>query len=117
MISGGQNRNGYLDSTEIFDPKINSFVPFKDLPVKRRYHDVVAISDSKAILLGCLESCHSTHIFDANDENWTEGPTLSTAREDAFAGLVTFKNGTKAVLVVGGKDENSSEFLHLDSDR
>ena len=109
-ITGGTNSNGHHSSTEIFNSSNNSFGKYIDLPVEGWYHEIIKISDKTSMLIGGQKK--DTYYFDG--QLWTNGPNLIRGRYGSQAGLVTFPNGTKMVLVVGGFTKQTTEFLNLD---
>ena len=46
---------------------------------------------------------------------WSSLPPMPTSRREFQAGLVTFPNGDKGILAVGGENVKSVEFLNLDT--
>ena len=46
---------------------------------------------------------------------WSQLPSIPTARDRSQAGLVTYPNGAKGVLVAGGTGTTSVEFLNLET--
>ena len=113
-ISGGSSSYGIHTSTELFNNGSNSFVTFADLPGARNYHNLVAMDDNKAILLGGKDYNKYTFIFNGT---WNFGPILSKGRRQSHAGQVTFKNGTRMIVAASGMLETTTEFLNVDGDR
>ena len=115
-VTGGYNSNdGYLASTEILSE--SSFAPYADMPVPRGYHNLVNMDEDRVMLLGGQARYVETFIYDANNGTWSNGPNLKSGRYSSQAGLVTFTNGSKAVMVAGGFPHiRTSEYLMLDGD-
>ena len=114
-ISGGYD---LLTSTEVLDSDSDTFVSYKDLPEGREQHNLVNINSSVVMMLGGADSYHAdTYIFNAavDGGTWIVGESLLVGRMKCQAGLVTLKNGTRAVVVAGGVDERTTEFFNLDT--
>ena len=104
----------YLKSTEVYDYVTSDFAPFMDLPAPRDFHNLVKINESFIMLLGGQEAFNETFLFDVNARIWTQGPSMLNGRRFTQAGLVTFDNGTKVVIVTGGQGLQSTEVLNLE---
>ena len=114
-ITGGENSNGGLATTELFDSGRNSFVPFVNLPEERYYHNLISIDDNRSMILGGQDPYQDTFIF--NGVSWQEGPMLSRERWISQAGLITFQNGTQIILAAGGRYDQTTEFLNVEDDK
>ena len=114
-ITGGRNPTGYLSSTELFNYVNESFSNYIELPAQLDVHNLIPYDNSFVMLLGGQLITNKTFIFDANDATWRDGPSLQHARYHCQAGLTTYANGTKTIIVAGGGNETTTEILNLDT--
>ena len=112
LISGSSQSTS---STELFNTGNETFSYYINLPVARNQHNLVSYSSNEVMMLGGEIDITDTYIFNINDETWSDGPSVQTARDTAQAGVITFANGTKAVMVAGGDSTEKSEILDLES--
>ena len=96
------------NTSEIFDTSTKSFRSYVNLPAFRRQHNIIAIDENTAMLLGGTFTKPDTFIF--RDGSWENGTDMQRGRRQCQAGLVTFPNGTKMVAVAGGHRDHSTEF-------
>ena len=103
------------DTTELFTAENDTFNQYIPLPQALNLHNLITYDDSHTLLLGGQLTYSETYIFNMNNNTWSDGPRMLRARDSCQAGLVTFNNGTKAIVAAGGYAfENTTEFLNLD---
>lgn len=107
LIAGGLGVIGgfgaVLNSSDIFDPKTNSFAPDPSMNVARWFATAVSLYDGKVLIVGGAGDhafLSSSELYDPASNSFAVGPSMSTGREDLAATLLP--NG--GVLVVGGFD-------------
>ena len=79
-------------------------------------HNLVPINDTHQVLLGGGSTASDVYLFDWNSEEWTDLPSLNIERRYSQAGLVTYPNGTQAIVIAGGNATKSSEIWIIDSE-
>ena len=80
-------------------------MPGPDLPMALRYHAMVAIINTRSMVIGGenLDYSASTFYYDHNEGEWTTGPNLMQARDSHAAGIVTDEvTDENFVAVTGG---------------
>ena len=135
-ISGGR-RNG-RSSSEYLQLGQNSFKPFVDLPEGMHSHVMIRINESAVLFLGNYPQSKNVYMFDVDLGRFERLPPLKIARTKPFAGvyqllignlkhidcyfhlagLVTYTNGLKKVVVAGGwggQNIQSTEILNLET--
>src|SRR5689334_8750861 len=113
LIAGGENSNGPLNQTEIYDPSDATFSPAGNMNEARADHSATLLADGRVLLIGGRNSSGalaSTEIFDPTTGAFTSGPAMSVARAGHSATL--FGNGQ--VLVVGGDANGTAQLLAAD---
>jgi N-acetylneuraminic acid mutarotase len=102
---GGVESTLILDSTEVYDPKTDSWSTKKPMPAPRQSHDAVLASDGKIYIMGGIESVDSpplddVFIYDPINDSWKQGPSMKFPRA-APAAVATPKG---KIYVIGGTD-------------
>ena len=115
-VTGGGGSTQRL-TTELYDVGSRSFSRYVDLPVSRWLHDIVVMDIDRIMLLGSETPTRDTYIFNKTSEEWTAGPQTSREHDDAFAGKVTYPNGTSAIIIAGGTGDDISDILNLDTEQ
>jgi hypothetical protein len=113
-ITGGNNGNGYLQTSEfvsIGQPSVKG----PDLSYAVAYCCLVGVNSSTALLCGgynggTLNECHYMNL---EDLSWSQGPSMMTKRRLHSCGI--FKSaahqGRNVVIAAGGYNLDSVEFL------
>ena len=115
-VTGGYDGDYSLGTTELFDPVNKTFSSYTNMPEWKSDHNLVNFSPSSTLLVGGQLQDTDTYIYNHIVNRWTDGPSVARAREESHAGLVTFDNGTKAVIVAGGSPGiTSCEILDLET--
>ena len=87
-----------------------------DLPAEKVWHNLVAINNTHQVLLGGQSDTIEVYLFNWDGGEWTQLPSLNAARMYSQAGLVTYPNGTRAIIAAGGRFVLTSEIWVIDSD-
>ena len=114
-VTGTYNQD--IMSTEVYDATTQEFSYSTDLPEKMGFHTLVRINSTHIVVVGNdykAGPSDRTYIYNQETLTFTDGPTQLEARSDCTAGLVTYANQTKAVVVAGGVDSYTSEIWNLD---
>ena len=103
LVVGGHNTmNGYLNSSEIYDPANDDWEMVGDaLSVPRAYHQAVLLTDGQVLVAGGINSngyLSSIDIYDPTTGNWSVGQSMPFAAR--YHTLLTLLSGK--VLVAGG---------------
>ncbi|EPW8903997.1 TPA: hypothetical protein SHT49_002650 [Pseudomonas aeruginosa] len=112
FIEGGDNqRLGYIASTEVFNPKDNTFTAGPVLPTGRAMDTISEIGKDKVLLTGGMKIVDfkqvflkETIVYDAKKNSVAVGPNLITARKQHRAAVL--RDG--AVLLTGGMNDSGS---------
>lgn len=88
---------------------------YLDLPSSMSYHNFFRINSTHAVLTGGVALTRSVYMVNSEIEEFTRLPDIPEENYRFQAGLVTFPNGTKMVVVAGGVKENYCYGLDLDS--
>ncbi|CAF5023551.1 unnamed protein product, partial [Rotaria sp. Silwood1] len=117
LVSGGfgydgYSYRGYLNSTEIYDPKTGTWTKTGNMTIGRRGHTASVLANGKVLVAGGLgydeygqgRTFNSSEIYDPETEIWTMIGDMTVGRYFHTASVLA--NGK--VLVAGGLS-NSSE--------
>jgi hypothetical protein len=118
FVAGGKGDNGALDSTEIFDPKANTWSAGPKLSAPRSNHAAALLKDGMVAVIGGGDSddmglpsgdhvLDTVDLFDPKSGMITDGPKLSTGRE--FFQAAVLADGR--VLVAGGTTSSRDDAL------
>ena len=109
----GSNFASISNTTEQYNDDSRDFVRTEDLPEEMGFHNLVRLNSSHIFVVVNKNtgSLNKTYFYNQDLKTWTDGPQLLTARDKAQAGLVTYPNGTQAIVVAGGRREFTSEIL------
>jgi hypothetical protein len=81
LIAGGNDGNGDLNSTELYDVATNTFAPGPSM-IAARYAGAAALLPNGKVLICCgvafpSGSVSSTEIYDPSANSFSAGPTTS----------------------------------------
>lgn len=110
FIEGGDNEKaGYIASSEIFDPKSNTFFSGPTLPTDRAMDTITRLSDGKVLMAGGMKIIDfkqvflkDTVVYDEKTNTVAAGPQLKSSRKQHKA--VMLADGR--VLFTGGMNES-----------
>src|ERR1051325_9934141 len=113
LIAGGENSNGVLNESEIYDPTTSEFSTAGNLNAARTDHTATLLSDGRVLIAGGRNGAgalNTTEIFDPATGAFASGPNMSVARASQSATL--FADGR--ILFAGGDGNGSAEMLAAD---
>ena len=113
LIAGGENSNGVLNQTEIYDATTDTFSAGSNMNDARVDHTATLLSDGRVLIAGGRSSAgalSTTEIFDPTSGTFSSGPNMSVARAGHSATL--FADGR--ILFAGGDAGGSAEILDRD---
>lgn len=108
LVTGGQAGygRGVTASTELFDPKTESWMPGPSMSAPRYNHRVARLRDGRFLVVGGTAEGHRSlsecELFDPRDGTWK--PTGSLRQARAIFGIAMLPDGR--VLVAGGFASN-----------
>ena len=87
---------------EVYNPRLNYWVPISKLPVKLNASSAVSLNDSLYVIGGCSDSRPSKRVFryEPFNNKWTEAQPMRFAREELCS--VAFED---SIYVFGGEGE------------
>lgn len=101
LLTGGTNSTGLLNSAELFDPAIQSFMPVGSMAVVRVNHTMTLLGNGQVLVVGA-NSSSGVELFDPAAAAFVLTGRLSNARREHTATLL--QNGK--VLIAGGFSED-----------
>ena len=106
----------YQDETEVFDADVGYFNYYEDLPRSAAFHVLTMVNDTHIIFLGGASGTYDdVWMFSRNTRTWTQLPDLPQGKESLQAGVVTYPNGQKKLVVAGGDSDPSTSILDLET--
>ncbi|MBI3756692.1 MAG: hypothetical protein HY267_01820, partial [Deltaproteobacteria bacterium] len=111
LIAGGENTNGTISSTDIFDPANDTFSAGPALSTSRKYHSATLLTDDHVLIAGGQNQgvpLTSTEVFDPTNNALSAGPLLQTPR----SGHSATKLADGRVVVIGGDTTGSVEIFN-----
>jgi N-acetylneuraminic acid mutarotase len=106
FVTGGLNGPNYLSSAEILTAQgWQAKVP--SLPATFGYHCMVEVNSTTVLLIGGIQNgarSRKTFYLRTQDQSWTAGPELKTARNIHSCGRIKKDNASQgtSIIVVGG---------------
>ena len=127
LMTGGQNKDGYLSTVESFDGQTWNLGRFSDMPESIKSHCLVKINNSMLFQIGGFKDSSytdtgKTYFFDIIENQWLPGPDLNQPRHFQSCGVMNWINPNseaeeKIVVVAAGGDIDSPpmkvELLYL----
>src|SRR4029079_3990132 len=83
LIAGGENSNGVLNQTEIYDATTDTFSAGSNMNDARVDHTATLLSDGRVLIAGGRNGAgalSTTEIFDPTAGTFSSGPNMSVAR-------------------------------------
>jgi hypothetical protein len=102
-IAGGENSDGVLISTELYNPATGTFTPTGSLNTAREYHTATVLNNGQVLNAGGKNSngvLDSAELYNPSTATFTLSGSLNTARSQHTATVLN--NGM--VLIAGGVD-------------
>jgi hypothetical protein len=127
LVTGGNN--GFtLPYVEGFNGTGWNEERFSDMMQPVWEHCTVNINSTTLLSIGgtidgtVYDAIPNTYFYNVQDNQWTKGPTLNTARAGSSCGVLNWNNPEtnqmeKVVVVAGGYFSNSVELLFLDGNK
>jgi hypothetical protein len=136
IVSGGRHLDN-LNSVESFNGMDWEQGMFSNMPYKVYQHCLVKINSTTLLSIGGVQSggvantnlyqqeenpslkieVPNTYFYNIQDNQWTEGPTLNTARGGLSCGILNWKNPEtdqfEAIAVAAGGPSDTVELLFL----
>ena len=105
LVAGGSNGNS-LNSTELYDPSLNTWIPLSSMNTARDSHTATLLLNGKVLVAGGILnvsgsnpiSLNSAELYDPSLNTWTTVTSMSTARNSHTATILP----DGKVLVAGG---------------
>src|SRR5688572_217836 len=114
LVVGGENTDGLITQSEIFDPTSGSFSAGANLSGARTDHSATRLPDGRVLIAGgrgAAGALNTTEIFDPATGALASGPAMSVARARHSATL--FANGR--LLIAGGDANGTAEMFDVSS--
>ncbi|HLI51606.1 MAG TPA: kelch repeat-containing protein, partial [Thermomicrobiaceae bacterium] len=111
MVIGGAKQGETLATAELFNPTTNNWYSAAPMTTPRSDASATILPDGRVLMAGGRDNestdqpLASTEIYDPVTNSWSDGPPMTTAREDQAAVLLP----SGEVLVVGGVGPEQSE--------
>ena len=113
----GPSNAQYQRTTEFIDQ--NGSTPGKDLPYSFAYHCMSYMNTTHSILIGGYvdgSPSGKSVIVQMSDFKMTDGPVLNSNKGIYVAcGNFQHSNGTKYIILAGGKSVQATQLLNVDS--
>ena len=110
LIAGGQNADGTLNQTEIYNPTTGTFSASANMNTARADHSATLLPNGHVLIAGGFNGASAvttTEIFDSTTGTFTAGPSMNLARRSHTATLLS----DGRLLIVGGDANGSAEIL------
>lgn len=111
-ITGGYADFEHWSSTESWMSEFNKFDLSWDLPETLQEHNAVKVNVSHVMILGGTGT-KKAWLVDVTNGVWTPLPDERNSRYSSYAGRLITADGDVEVMVVGGKNEKTSEIYSL----
>ena len=108
VIIGGENQEGQVEGSEVYDPNDGTFLLSAKLNIARANHTATKLADGRILVVGGHNrdgSLRSTEVFDSKTNRFDPGPSLLQARSGHTATVLA--NGR--ILIVGGDSNGTAE--------
>ena len=110
LIVGGENANGLIKESEIYDPATHRFLLADNLNAARTEHTATELLDGRILIVGGrgqAQPLRTTEIYDFRTNVFTAGPSLNRPRAGHSA--TTLADGR--ILIAGGHADGSAEIF------
>lgn len=114
LATGGEDRKGFLKTTEILNPQSGRWRMLAPMNERRRSHTATLLFDGRVLVTGGENqrgSLSSTEIWDPRTRSWTLGAPMKKQRSCHTATLLP----DGRVLVVGGRRSLAKESATRDA--
>lgn len=110
LITGGENSEGHVEVSEIYDPNNGTFSTAAKLNISRANHTATRLADGRILIIGGHNrdtSLKSTELFDSANNAFSRGPSLVQPRSGHTATLLA----DGRLLIAGGDTEGTAEIF------
>ncbi len=110
LIVGGENANGLIKESEIYDPVTHRSLLADNLNTARTEHTATALPDGRILIVGGrgqAQPLRTTEIYDVNSNVFRNGPSLNRPR----AGHSATALADGRILIAGGSADGSAEIF------
>ena len=110
LIAGGENSEGQVEVSEIYDPDSGAFSASAKLNISRANHTATKLADGRILIIGGHNrdsSLKSTELFDSANNAFSRGPSLLQPR----SGHTTTLLADGRLLIAGGDPEGTAEIF------
>ncbi|MBI1761329.1 MAG: hypothetical protein HYR56_07835 [Acidobacteria bacterium] len=111
LVVGGENANGLIRESEIFNPATHSFITAASLDTARTEHTLTRLADGRILVIGGrgqAQPLRTTEIYNYSGNVFTPGPALNRPRAGHTA--TTLADGR--ILIAGGSADGSAEIYN-----
>ena len=111
LIVGGENANGLIRESEIFNPATHSFITAANLDTARTEHTLARLADGRILVIGGrgqAQPLRTTEIYNYSGNVFTPGPSLNRPR----AGHTATALADGRILIAGGSADGSAEIYN-----
>lgn len=111
LVVGGENQNGLIRESEIFNPATHSFITAASLDTARTEHTLTPLANGRILVIGGrgqAQPLRTTEIYNYNGNVFTPGPSLNRPR----AGHTATALSDGRVLIAGGNADGSAEIYN-----
>jgi hypothetical protein len=108
VIIGGENQEGQVEDSEVYDPNDGTFLLSAKLNVARSNHTATKLADGRVLVVGGHNHdgfLRSTELFDSKSNRFAPGPFLLQARSGHTATVLA----DGRILIVGGDSNGTAE--------
>src|SRR5262249_36736114 len=88
LVAGGGDRNGALNSAELYDPASETWTTTGSLNTARALHTATLLPNGKVLVAGGDENHGTAELYDSVTGSWSYTGNLNTARVDHTATLL-----------------------------
>lgn len=100
-----EEKTPILDSTEVYDPRTDTWAYKKPIPAPRYSHAAAIASDGRIYIIGGSETLHgpplkTVWIYDPKNDDWQRGPDMTVPRAE----LAAVATADGKIYAIGGTD-------------
>jgi hypothetical protein len=111
LVIGGENANGLIRESEIFNPATHSFITAASLDTARTEHTLTPLADGRILVSGGrgqAQPLRTTEIYNYNGNVFTPGPSLNRPRAGHTATVLS----DGRILIAGGSADGSAKIYN-----
>ena len=110
LIIGGENQEGQVEDSEVYDPNDGTFLLTAKLNIARANHTTTKLADGRILVVGGHNHdgfLRSTELFDPKSNRFAPGPSLLQARSGHTATILA----DGRILIAGGDSNGTAEIF------